>query len=180
MSGPWSCCVYSLHMYQGDVKRWQPRRGCFSLLRFCPRIGLTSPIRPRWAPGGSPRPECGTPQAEEGPGPQFSSLGGSSFCLAGCECQGAAFFPCTLRREAGVARMPPPAADSRRLGMALDGHREGLGVLILVRVPDAILTQPFGRRAAHGETGWTRMLLLVPGEKKAVLSGRNSLLTSVL
>lgn len=64
--------------------------------------------------------------------------------------------------------------------MALDGHREGLGVLILVRVPDVILTQPFGRRAAHGETGWARMLLLVPGEKKAVLSGRNSLLTSVI
>lgn len=32
------------------------------------------------------------------------------------------------------------------------------GVLALDRVPDVILTQPFGRRAAHGETGWTRML----------------------
>lgn len=69
---------------------------------------------------------------------------------------------------AGAARVPPPEEGSPA-GMALDGHRDGPGALMLVRVPGVILTQPFGRRTAPGSR-----------RKEALLAGRSSLFTSVV
>lgn len=118
-------------MHQGDVKRWRPCRGCFLLLRFCPRIE----IRPMWTSRCSPAPGVSA-HLQARPGQPGSSCS---------------------RGDMSCRRLPG------RLGMAAGWA----GALILDRVPDVTLPQPHGHRAAHGEAGWTQMLLLVPGEMTA-------------
>lgn len=148
-------------MYQGDVKG-----------AAAPRLFLAAPAlsQNRSGPGG--RPECVLPPAlrkVRGPVPPRRE----QFLPCWCECQGAALFPCTLRRELGWPGCLLQQTGWHWLAPGWAGGPDfGQG-------PGVILTQPFGhvqhpvRRAGPGAFVGSR-------GKEALLAARSSLLPSFI
>lgn len=145
-------------MYQGDVKGGSRAEAVSRCFGFVPESSWRHRSGPVGA-SGSLCPERVHPAgSEEGQGLRFLPRREQSLpCW--CECQGAALSLC-LRGELGW-----PGILLQQMGWHWRAPGWAGGPDFGQR-PGVILRQPFGRRAAPGETGWTRVLLLVPGEKR--------------